>query len=342
MVCEAFASVLRAARQDLNGRFVTARHAFPTLDGEAFAEFLKNTVDPLVAAVDVVRPECTAPVTFAAYDAALELLGQNLAGPKARNRHINEGWRQLLPAAAPHVAAAPARVISALSNALHHLETTPGARPEWWIAAMGAFAPACGDPNIFLRLGQVFAWRAGLAHFREGALDVARTLEPSLGLSAVGAAHGHGHGWPDVVDRLARDPWFDPTASPGDSQDGAIGLRLLGTVGAFRGYGGLFSDPPSVLATDGRILVSSGGECWALFADAFGATFHRAGIDEFTTAWGRKDPLPGIRISGHTITRGNSSLDLESLGSISSAAATPHTLAVTSPITHGVTLIALS
>ena len=340
MVCEAFASVLRAAREDLNNRFATARHVFPTLDGESFSEFLRDIVDPLIAAVEAARPDGTAPVTFAAFDAALELLGQNLAGPKARYRRISEGWRQLLPASALHVAAAPERVIAAVSNALHHLETTPGARPEWWIQARRTLAPFCADPDALLRVGQVLAWRAGLAHFREGALEVARTLESTLGRAAVGAAPDQG--WPEVLDRLAHDPWFDPSAAPDGRQDSRPNMRLVGAIGAFRGYGGLFCEPPSVLATDGHILVASGGECWMLFADAFGATFHRAGIDEFTTAWGRKDPSPGIRISGQTIARGEESMDLEFLGAISSAAATRHTLALTSPLTHAITLIALS
>jgi len=129
MISDALASVLRAGRHDFNARFAAARQRFPSLNGEMFGLVLREMVDPAVAAVAALRPECVAETVSTAYDVALELAGQNLAGPATRSMAIAEGWHRLLPAAAQHLAEAPARVLAAVSNALHHLATTPGARP---------------------------------------------------------------------------------------------------------------------------------------------------------------------------------------------------------------------
>src|SRR5262249_19892009 len=104
------ASVLRSGRAEFNARFAAARHVHPNLDAAAFAEFLGTAVDELAQAVERVRPDHLGAVTMAAYDAALELVGQNLAGPGARQPAIEEGWRRVLPNAAPLVGIAPDRV----------------------------------------------------------------------------------------------------------------------------------------------------------------------------------------------------------------------------------------
>jgi hypothetical protein len=55
-------------------------------------------------------------------------------------------------------------------------------------------------------------------------------------------------------------------------------------VGAFRGFGGLFLEPPKVSSSGGGLFVESAGGQWILCADAFGATFHRATEAEAATA----------------------------------------------------------
>lgn len=147
------ALVLRSARPELNARFAAARRLRPELDGDAFASFLRLTISPLVEAVEAACPGQSGGVALAAYDLGLELVGQGLAGPAARDPFVEQGWRRVAPAAAALVAAAPERVLAAISNALHQLATTPGARPAEWIEAMTALAPRCDDPGVFLTVG---------------------------------------------------------------------------------------------------------------------------------------------------------------------------------------------
>src|SRR5690606_19466636 len=94
-------------------------------------------------------------------------------------------------------------------------------------------------------------------------------------------------------------------------------------AGAFRGYGGLFLEPPLVAVIDDRLLVRAGEEAWLLEADVFGATFHRATPGEADAF-----PAPSSQpISVPKPVRGDDRV--VALGEITSAARCGPTLALT-------------
>jgi hypothetical protein len=321
VLCEVFVAVLRSARRELNARFAEARHAYPALDADAFTAFLASSADPLVRAVAAARPERAGETARVAYELGLELVGQRLAGPRARSAWIESAWTRVLCPAAALVAAEPQRMLGAVSNAVHNLDAAPDARPGAWIEALEELAPGVADADTFLALGQVLAWRSGLAHYRSGALDVADRLPASLALAAVGAAPANA--WPTVRDRLRADPWYVP-----GQEETPRGLAAR--VGAFRGFGGLFVEPPRVAALGGQIFVHSAGEFWLLCADACGATFHRATEAEAAAAKPGAAQLPaGVSLPAWA-------------GAVTSAAATQSTLAVSAALTHSVLLFARS
>jgi len=334
MVGPALASVLRSGRAEFNARFTAARHLYPQLDGDTFTQFLQTAVNELAQATERVRPDRVAEVVIAAYDAALELAGQNLAGPNSRLPVIEEAWRKVLPKAATLVAKAPARVIAAVCNAVHQLASTPGARAAEWIGRMEALASDCDEVEVFLRLGQVAGWRAGLAHFRKSALAAADSLPEALALAAVGAKAKEG--WPVEREKLLRNPWHDPA----DGQNHS-GLRIVARVGAFRGFGGLFVKPPEVAAAGEHFLVRSGEDCWLLTADLFSATFHRAGKGEFDAARRQQRPRPALQFSGASVIWNGQRVEFPALGEFTSTAANDTTLALTGRSTHSVALVAL-
>jgi len=328
-------AVLRAERHQLNERFAAARVRHPDLDAETFAEFMRGAVDPLVGAVARTRPERVPDVALAAYDIALELVGQKLAGRSARTPRVDEAWRRILPEVAPLVGAEPGRMIGAVCNASHHLSSTPGARPGSWIELMGRVAGQCTDIATFLTLGQVAAWRAGMAHFRESALAAADKLPESLSLAAIEAPAAR---WPEVRDRLGADPWYDP-AMPNDR---SASPRIVARAGAFRGFGGLFTEPPTVAMADGQLFVRGGSECWLLTADAFGATFHRAASEEFERARMHSVLPEGVSVRGATAMVRGTGVRLPSVfGEATSTCASRTTLALTSAHTHAILLIAV-
>ncbi len=335
-ICEPFADVLRSSREEFNEQFAHARRQRPSLQGAAFSAFLADCADPVVNAVAAARPDAVRETVVAAYEAGLELVGQGLAGPGARLPIINEGWRRLLPAAAELIAAAPGRVIGSICNALHQLAATPDARPGQWLDEMRLLAPRVGaDVESFLGAGQIAAWRAGLAHFREGALAVADTLPEALALQAVGAAENDA--WPTLRQGFRADPWFVPGVAATHEP------RVAGRAGAFRGFGGLFTRPPLVAGDGRQWFVRDEDRCWLLTADAFGATFHRASKEEFDQAAQQPPMPPSLRVSANrtTLIRDRKNLTLPLSGPITSSGMAGATLALTTAHSHAVYFITL-
>lgn len=332
MIPEPIASVLRSGREQYNARFALARRRWPELDAEHFAFFLTTYVAPLVTLTEQARPGSAVAVTEAAYDVGLELVGQRLAGCEARYSAINELWIRTLEPVAARVAEAPARVLPALCNAAHQLATTPGAHASAWCAQLADLGSQCTEVDTFLRLGQVLAWRAGLAHYRRSALAAADLLPPSLALAAVGAPTRPI--WPELRSRLAADPWHDPRRN-GQGPPPLPRPQVVSLAGAFRGFGGLFMEPPRVAATNGQLLVRSGDEAWLLAADVFGATFHRATPAE-SAAYAV--PVNAGAALPQAIARDER---VAALGEITSTARCGPTLAFTGTLTHQVVLVAL-
>jgi len=332
IVSETLAAVLRSGRETFNSQFAQARRQYPALDVVSFSAFLVAVVDPLVRAVAQMRPEQVAEVTMHAYETGLTLAGQRLVGSGARYPEISDGLCRIGVAAPTLFAEAPGVMLASVSNALHTLASTPGGRAAEWIEEMVRLANVATGSAEFLRAGQIVAWRSGLAHYRTGALSVGDTLPEKVALAAIGA--NNGATWTGVRDRLAADPWH----TPGNV---ASSLRIVGRAGAFRGYGGLFTEPPQVAPYGDDFMVRSAGEYWLLTANAFGATFHRAAEAEWRSVSGQPPVPPSLKIQRGKVTWQNASVDLPLRGEISSAAANATTLALSSTTSHSIWLIAL-
>jgi hypothetical protein len=323
----AFTGALRAERDVFNQKFAEARRRRPDLDPGAFAEFLRGPVAWVVESAARAAPDSAIPVAQAAYDAALTLVSERLAGPGGRHSVIDAMWSRLLPELAATVAEQPARVIGSLTNAVFNLATSPGARPEQWIERLVDAAPSLTSVDVLLHAGQLAAWRAGLAHLRSGALSVADQLPPGVAARLLGAPNLE---WSAARERLSQDPWWDPAAAPETP-----GVRVAALVGAFRGFGGAFLEPPTVLAAEGGFVASSAGESFRLCADVFGATFHR------TEGPFAARPLRDLAFTADRVILLGRALPVPAIGAITSAAFADNTVAVTGNLSHSIALIAL-
>ena len=323
MISPAFASILASGRAQFNARAVEARRRFPSLDMAAFGAFLHDGVDPLVVAVAAAAPERVGSATLAAYDMALELVGHGLAGPAAKNPFVNTVWRELAPRFSPLLAMAPVEVLGMLSNAAIHIASVAGARPAQWQGELAALAAQIVTLAQLRAVGQVLAWRAGVAHFRQGALAAADTLPPALALAAFGEP---GAQWPQVHAQLQENPW----------RGNADGREF----GSFTGLGGDFATPPQVRATDDGFIVRSGERHYLLVADAYGAVLHGATAQEYEQA---NTGMPSsVRLDGATVHLGARSIALDLPAGDIAIAANAHTIAITSPWTHAIRLLPLA
>jgi hypothetical protein len=345
LVTGPFAQILEGNRARFNARFAEARRFQPRLDPLIFAEYLRSTVAHVVEAVHHVRPEKAAEAAEVLYDLSLDLLGQEFLGPDSRYPFIVEGWRFLLPRLSRFIAEAPREVVGSTTNALYNLSTTPGARPGEWAASLLKLEEVCPDAPTLLKAGQVAAWRAGMAHYRLSALDLCRDLPPPAALTALGLSPQAGHPPLDqLLASLKANPWLRPAS---DIRPQTSDLQIVARVGAFRGFGGLFLAPPAVMSTaEGQFVVRDGEQAWLLTADLFGATLYRADGESLPTksqpcAHFQMDPtgrVSKIPVSGQKLSHSQTFPDLKGF---TTAADNSTTLAVTTPLSHAVVLIAL-
>jgi hypothetical protein len=259
---EALARALERRREHYNALFAEAQRRSVQLDGGDMLEHLRRRVAPILTALPELSADAEDRVLEALYRASLELLGRGLAGARSQAGSINAVWEVLLPALAHLVAATPRRVVAALSNAAFNLDQTPGARPREWLELLLGASSQLGDVETLLAAGQVAAWRAGLSHYRAGALERCPRLAPDV-LSALLGSRGA------PLERLASHRFVYPE---GD----ALRLRAVARLGGFSGFGAQFAALPRLGMAGGVLSASDGVASWEIHADAFGALLRRA------------------------------------------------------------------
>jgi hypothetical protein len=332
-----FSELLKRNRERYNTKFALARHTYPALDGEAFGEHLKKTVAPIAEAVAENHADKVDVVTDSLYDLSLELIGKDFFGKHVRYPAMLDGWEILLPFV-PHLLAKDANTLtSAITNALYNLSVEPTARPSFWIETMIEIGKLCDDVQEFLEAGKVVAWRSGLAHYREGALEACKNLKTEIACAALGI--NETQNLETLLAQIEKDPWLNPQEFSSRLTKEKR-LRAVSVVGAFRGFGGLFIAPPKVTYTDGQFLIYDSENLWAMTADCFGATFHRMGQ---TISGLKNESNPNFRIDKQgRVEMNEHRASFHHLADGTSFAADETTLAVTLPLSHSVYLIAMS
>lgn len=273
MVSSSLAGVLAARRIALNQRVTEVRHRMPSLDTAAFGAFVRHEVDAVCVAAEAVDRDGVERIVEAAFDIGLDLVGQGLAGPSARLPWVNRAWQQLATPAARLIAQSPVDALGAITNAVVRLGSVPGVRVDEWIDVTSSLASRCPDVASLRSLGAVCAWRAGMAHLREVALDHAGRLAPEVASAAAGSASMP---WPELHERLKAQRWWNPVTGAVDPQGR--------TVGGFSGLGGPFATPPEVRVARDSFVAQSDGRHFLIVADAMGAVVLPASSGEFAAA----------------------------------------------------------
>ncbi len=313
------AKSLEQGRERFNAAFKLARKAGVALDDTAFLDHIHRVVVPIVDAVAERMAERTAGVLDALYTVSLQLFGASLLGPTAKLQAINRVWSELLPALVPQLMRDPQRVAATLSNAGYNIASVPEARFDAWLSDLARIAPQCADVNELLEAGKIAAWRAGMAHYRKGALDAAAKLPAELAAVALESPI-------EMTQRWQADPWATTVSH--------AALNIVKQVGAFRGFGGPFIRPPKVWANSGQFFATDGEGVWQLIADRFGCVFIRHDVKPANQAASEQITSDG------RVTLGGSRATFAELAAATSCAFDGVTLAVTIPTSHAVHLVA--
>lgn len=326
----AVASLLTDQRDALNERFAARRRGGARIEPSAFLAHLREAISPLVAEVHAKLPERAPAVLSALYDASLDLFAASLLGAETKLPAVQRVWAELLPAAVTLLAREPVSLVGCLCNAVFQVAQQRGTRPELWLDRMTAALPHCSAITDVVDAGLVAAWQAGMPQYRTPALAAAERMKPKLAAVALGLTVETPA---DVVAAFKRDRW-----SRGGAVASSAALSPVGHAGAFTGFGGVFSHPPTVRAVGGKLVVSVGdGGHWQMIADVFGVWFRRTeGLKV------KPEPLPAdVAIDSHgTVKWGRAACKAPHLAGHTAVACDGETLAVTIPTSHHVFLFA--
>lgn len=272
-----FASALRRGRHEYNERFLHMRHAKPSLDAASFSRVLSAVVAPVIDSWASYAGINLDEAVSTLYDVSLELTAGGILGAPGSAQSVDEAWQSVLPLA-PHLAQEDVLgLLTAVSNATYNVLRVPGAKHALFVLELGRLASVSADLSTFRELGKVLAWRCGLAHYRDGALDALSKLSPTLVSAALGLSKIPEMPSEEFSGRLREDPWLHPfSVSTGTGMRVPVAIRVVREIGAFRGYGGAFLVPPQVVFTDGHFWATDSTGWWTLHADIFGATCMRA------------------------------------------------------------------
>jgi hypothetical protein len=263
------AEALARRRAEYNARARTV----PGLDGGAMVEALR-ALDGAVQSVHAHDAAAVDGVVSVLFDVSLAMVSRGMTGAQAQRPDADGAWRALLAAAPKMVCEDARRVVPAIANACAAIADVRGARLGDWASTMAALAARAPDVDVWLRAGMVAAWRSGVAHAREKALEACASLPAELVALSIGIDGGTEPALvAAVVERLRVDRWaWPPDVAAGIERP--LGIRMTCRIGGFRGFGfgGRFLAPPVVSMRDGVFLACDGERTFELHVDFFGAT----------------------------------------------------------------------
>ncbi len=328
------AASLEANRDRFNSLAAKAFHNSPGLDPVEFSALLRGPVQAIVDAVGAVASDRAIRTAARLFEVSLTLFSQGYLGPRSRGPLVQALWEHLLPVLAPLLALNPGQVAGALSNiAVNMGQEDPGVGQRW-IRRLHSISPSITTVEHLLDASLVLAWKAGLPHFRESAIERWKGLPDSLKLLCMGIAPEDIQPPPDILEQALSNPWHPPHLA---GKKAAARLLVVGRLGRFRGLGGQFMEPPLVAGEGNRIIAYDGEGSFSVWGDCFGLSLRRIQGEAMASGKG----YAGFSIdSSGTVTCGSIRLQIPPLAGYSSFASTASTLAVTLPHSHSIYMVA--
>lgn len=344
----ALAAALEADRELFNQQFRWYCTNGSLIDKTAFYSHVSTRLSKLVEAVNDAFPERTRTVTQELYVASLDLFRAQFFGNESKLSELDYLWVEILPTMPHLLAREPKRIAGILSNALINISQQPSVRSTQWLDEIKRIATHCQSVSELADASVALAWICGVAALRNNALESLRKLPASIAkqildpLQSTPSFDVASH-----IDSIEKNPWHSLSRSKSDATMPAP-PALVHTVGAFTGFGGTFTAPPSVFTDDQRLFVHDHSSLWRLYTDRFGWTLHRASESILTTKIsikGKPNRKPKVDrdvniASDGTVAWSKQSVRFAHLAYASSQAFDGHSLAVTLPTSFHVFVVA--
>ncbi len=326
-ISELCCRLLEQNREALNHRYLQRRAQGARLEDSNWLFHLRQRILPIVDAVAVILPEGCTRTLNDLYDVSLDLfaVGHFSESTGLLPRALSQLWELTLPRLAKQLARDPRRVSGSLSNAVLSIAQSHPESVDRWLNTLNRAGTLANTVDQLLQIGQVAAWTAGYPEYRTAAVKLAQSLpvEISRTLFQFPASLSDN----DVSELLGRclvDPWayrLENSMSP-------PAIVRVGSCGAFRGFGGVFLEPPRVFLSERQLMATDNHSVWQVVADCFGNSFHR--VETTAEIAGRKPAksVPQVDTYG-TVSWSKHSLSCPDLANSTSQAFDGQTLAVT-------------
>jgi len=265
---------LLVAHRELLNQMFRRRKAFGTkIDSQAWSQHVGETVLPVVQAVQHIAEERARTTLIDLYEVSLDLFAAGHFSESGNSPTLMQLWKEVLPCLAKTLSRSPKRIAGSFSNAVVALTMESPEIAKRWLGSLQRICGACETPQQLLDVGKVLAWTSGMAIYRHPALVLTQDIHISLlrRLFEVSDTVSENHIRQWLTD-LDSNPWY---RRPFDKKAGQAKVQQVSRCGAFRGFGGLFLEPPVLFLHDGQIFVSESRNVYQLVADSFGYAFQR-------------------------------------------------------------------
>jgi hypothetical protein len=326
--------ILAGGRHSFNTLFATGRHFYPHIEPEIFSHYLKHIVEPVVISLEKEKNIHLAALVFHLYERLLELIGKRLLANRGRRPYFDEAFTKMICGLPHMILQQPERFTGAVGNAIVNISAAAAGGIHLWVETMLTIGEHTTALDEFLEAGQVAAWRCGLAHYRDSALQICERLRLDLVKIALNVPEDMPLSREVLVSGLKKNPWLEPRLAgkpPGKTR------LILRRSGAFSGFGGAFITPPQVKTGSRGFLVRDADRRFIFFADIFGSALlplREEECDEQVSGGKEEQEREFKLTTGGALAYGQSSYSLPRLTGFSSFASSSHTFCATIPLSH--------
>mgnify|MGYP003632084659 CR=1 FL=1 len=264
----ALKAYFQAERDTCNQMVASVRHQYPNLNLDDFNWFLTDCLDPVVLSLDSQSNQITFHVAHAGFKYGLELACFNWLKSETKKAILFKVWNDLYPRVDSVLKESPSELFAGTSNSLNNILAFGEDKLNVWLDLMIKSCDEINSIEQFKIIGIVSAWLAGLAQYREIALQKINELPDVVTRKLFKLSDSHDLNY--HFDQLKTSRWFEPQQIK-TSKTGTE-IREKYRIGHCSLVGGDFPLPPNVFVEDDLLYVISDTHIWRLYADSFGAT----------------------------------------------------------------------
>jgi hypothetical protein len=267
MKSAALKAYFQAERDTCNQMVASVRHQYPNLNLDDFNWFLTDCLDPVVRTLDGQSNQITFHIAHVGFKYGLELASFNWLKVETKKALLFKVWNDLYPRVDSVLKESPSELFAGTSNSLNNILAFGEDKPNVWLDLMIKSCDEISSIEQFKVIGVVAAWLAGLAQYRDIALQKINELPDAVTRKLFKLSDSHDLNY--HFDQLKTSRWFEPQqikTSP------TATIREKYRIGKCSFFGGDFPLPPKIFVEGDQLYVLSDTHIWRLYADSFGAT----------------------------------------------------------------------